>query len=583
MIEYLIPAPFLLVMIAALLWPRRSEYVGYLGAAAGLVTLALVYLTWRSGTPGGELEWFAVAGTMFTWSVMVDQLSLLLAGIVAGIGTFIFLYSVGYMDASEELRRYYAELALFATSMLAVVMSANLFQLFFAWELVGVSSYLLIGYWHDRKTAIAAARKAFITIIIGDAFLLAGIFLLWKGYGTFAIAPILEAARADTITTIAGLFIIIGAISKSAQFPLHAWLPDAMEGPTPVSAFLHSATMVKAGLFLVARFLPLLAIAGLSPVLIIIAVITIIISACMALVENDIKRVLAYSTMNQLAFILLAFGLGATVAGLYHLLNHSVFKALLFMAAGVIIHLAGTQDIRQMELKLGWNVLAVTTAIGALALAGLPPLSGFFSKDAIFEQILHTGNAALILVFSIAIIMSAAYISRWYLLIFRRNGSVAHVHWQMRAPLPILAALVVFGGLITGMFYSWWDSSASASLFAGVLSTILALAGFGIAYAIYWRGMDINWLSRSSMAEFFRQRFLLDDLGSALASAVQGIGKAMVWVDTHIVDRTVVGVGHMLSAVGALLRRFISGHPTNYLFAFVIGFIIIIITLRFVL
>jgi NADH-quinone oxidoreductase subunit L len=576
MIEYLIPAPFLLVVIASLLWRGDAKRIGYLGMLAGIVTFAMVMLAQEQAS---ALQWFSAAGAVFTWGVMIDKLSLLMAAIVAGIGTFIFLYSVGYMEENEDLRRFYAELALFASAMLGVVTSANLFQLFFCWELVGVSSYLLIGYWHDRESAIKAARKAFITIIIGDAFLLVGIFLLFSAYGTFAIAPILAGAQANTITMIAGVCIIIGAISKSAQFPLHAWLPDAMEGPTPVSAFLHSATMVKAGLFLIARMLPLLALVGLSPLLVIIAAITIILSACMALVENDVKRVLAYSTMNQLAFILLAFGLGATAAGMFHLLNHSIFKALLFMSAGVVIHLAGTQDITKMNLKLGWNLLCVTTAIGALALAGLPPFSGFFSKDAIFAAVLHSGNTALIILFCIAIVLSAAYIFRWFFLVFRKEGSVQHAHWQMRFPLPILAALVALGGIATGGFLNWWGAEPELGI-AAVLSILLAGAGFLIAYMIYCRrAWSAERVSGSAMAELFRQRFLIDDLGDLLAGIVQEIAMAFAWLDDRI-NRVLDGITRFCAGLGALLRRAISGRPTTYLYAFIIGFLIIALWVR---
>lgn len=576
MIQYLIPVPFLLVMIASLL--RKDKRLGYLGAIAGGLTLWMVLSVWNDHGVSAA-EWFT-AGTTFHWSVMIDQLSLLLAAIVAGIGTLIFLYSVGYLDETEDLSRFYAELSLFAAAMLAVVTAGNLFQLFFAWELVGVSSYLLIGFWHDKQTAIAAARKAFITVIIGDAFLLAGILLLWNGYGTFDIATILAAAQANQVTMIAGVCIIIGAISKSAQFPLHTWLPDAMEGPTPVSAFLHSATMVKAGLFLIARFLPLLVLAGLSPLLMIIAVITIILSACMALVENDIKRVLAYSTMNQLAFILLAFSVGATVAGLYHLLNHSIFKALLFMAAGAIIHLAGTQDIRQMNLKLGPNMIAVTTLIGVLALAGLPPLSGFFSKDAIFEAVLETHNMPLIIVFSVAVVLSAAYIFRWFLLIFRKNGHMEHVHWQMRVPLPILAFLTVIGGLTMIWFYPWMDANAHFGI-ASLLSILLAGTGAAFAYLVYHdHKLSIERIANTSLAAAFRERFLFDELYGFFANVVYDIGLVCAWIDSRI-DSFLIGITRFCTRLGAVLRLSVTGQSTTYLFAVITGFILIALLVRF--
>jgi len=579
-IAFLIPLPFLLALIYALA-AKKNKAIGYVGAAAGLITFVFVLLAWNSqGTD--SFIWFDAGTVIFSWTVMTDNLSLLLSAIISGIGALIFLYSVGYLEPDEDLKRYYAEMALFAASMLGVVTSANLFQTFFCWELVGVSSYLLIGFWHEKESAIAAARKAFITIIIGDAFFLAAILLLFREYGTFSIPILLSAARANSVTVIAGFCIIVGAISKSAQFPLHTWLPDAMEGPTPVSAFLHSAAMVKAGLFIVARFLPLLLLVGLSPVIIIIAVITIIISACMALVENDVKRVLAYSTMNQLAFILLTLGLGATAAGLYHLLNHSVFKALLFMVAGAIIHLAGTQDITKMNLKLGWNLLAVTTAIGAIALAGLPPFSGFFSKDAIFEAVLASHSVALIAVFSLAIILSAAYIFRWYFLIFRKDGFVSGFHWEMKLPLPVLATLAALGGLATAGFFTWWHEPTPAIGLASLVSTLLALAGFACAYLIYYKhAWNIERLARSPLAAVFRARFLLDDVYDALAKAVFELGAVCFWLDEHVINRLLEGTARFFSGLGAVFRRTITGKAPSYLTAFVIGFIILVLAVRF--
>jgi NADH-quinone oxidoreductase subunit L len=577
---YLLPVPFLIAGIIALF--RKEKWVGYVGSVAGIITFLLVLQLWADSFRGVvSTNWFSAAGVTFVWSVLIDNLSLLMSAIVAGIGTFIFLYSAGYLEAHEDLSRYYAELALFASAMIGVITSANLFQLFFCWELVGVSSYLLIGFWHEKESAIAAARKAFITIIIGDAFLLAGILLLWKSYGTFDIQTILASMQMNQLTMLAGFCIIIGAISKSAQFPLHAWLPDAMEGPTPVSAFLHSATMVKAGLFLIVRMLPLIVLVGLSPLLVVIAVITILISACCALVENDVKRVLAYSTMNQLAFILLAIGLGATVAGLYHLLNHSIFKALLFMSAGIMIHAAGTQDITKMRLKLGWNILAVCTAIGAWALAGLPPFSGFFSKDAIFEAVLESQNGALIFFFCAAVILSAAYIFRWFFLIFAKDGKEAHMNWEMRAPLPVLAFLTVVGGAAMLSFYAWWGADVHFGIVM-LISTILGATGFLIAYIIYYKkSMPVDALASSAMARYFKARFLLDDLYAALANVVEEIGAIFMHVDERIINRFLEGLARFFSRLAALLRKIISGRSTSYVTAVIVGFILILLFVRF--
>jgi NADH-quinone oxidoreductase subunit L len=575
---FLLPLPFLLASILALIFPKKRA-LGILGVIAGITTLALLF----SLAPGTHrAPWFEVGDFTFEWGVLLDTTSILLVTIVAGIGTFIFLYSIGYLDPSESLKRFYAELALFAAGMIGVITSANLLQLFFCWEIVGISSYLLIGFWYSKESAVAAARKAFTTILIGDAFLLLGILALRQFYGTFDIPTILLIAQANGITVLAGVCIIIGAISKSAQFPLHAWLPDAMEGPTPVSAFLHSATMVKAGLFLIVRMLPLLALVGLSPLLVAIAVITIIISGCCALVETDIKRVLAYSTMNQLAFILLAFGIGtaaAVTAGLYHLLNHSIFKALLFMAAGAIIHLAGTQDIAKMNIKTR-SMLGITTLCGVLALAGVPPFSGFFSKDGIFEAVLGTGNLTLIIVFCVAIIMSVVYIFRWYFLIFKKDGFVAHLHWQMKTPLPILAFATVLGGFAMSPFYAWIGERVHFGI-ASVISVFLVLIGFTIAYLIYRKAWNISWASSSGLTKFFEKRFLLDDLYGFLANMVLELSHLLSWIDERIINGMLASLVRSFDLFSVSLRQTVTGRTSTYITAVVVGFIIIACYLRF--
>jgi NADH-quinone oxidoreductase subunit L len=592
----LLPVPFLAVMLISLLWPRKGKaFLGYLGSVAGIITLFLIWSVWgTSGTT--SVAWFELGRIAISWTVLIDHLSLLLVAIVAGIGSLIFLYSVGYLEPTEDLKRFYAVLALFAASMIGVVTSDNLFQLFFSWELVGLSSYLLIGFWHHKPSAVAAARKAFLTIIVGDAFLLTGIFLLWQAYGTFSITAILASLSAipgaatggalPATVIFAGVCIIVGAISKSAQFPLHAWLPDAMEGPTPVSAYLHSATMVKAGLFLIARFLPLLILAGLSPVLLAIAIITIIMSACMALVENDLKRVLAYSTMNQLAFILLALSFGtiaATTAGLYHLLNHSIFKALLFMAAGVIIHLSGTQDLREIAKRplRSRSLLGITALIGVLALAGIPPLNGFFSKDVILELVLERHDSLLTAFFIAAAGLSAAYIFRWYFLIFRNDGFDAHYHWQLRAPLPLLASFALIGGALSWPFFAWQGVSYHLGI-ASVIGIAAAAIGACLAYlAIIYDPALGKILADSAFASVFRARFLVDDVMDMLARTVTELGCALKWFDEHVIDRGVLRFGSGFVGSGIVLRRAVSGKPTAYVYAVATGVIIILLLVRF--
>ncbi len=584
-LPFLIPLPFALVMLCALVAPARAaRRLGYLGSLAGAATLLLVFLSYAggTGTQAATWTWFGAAGEQFPLTITLDALSLVLSGIVSLIGVAVFLYSVGYFGDEErpsDLSRYYAILSLFAASMLGVVLSGSLLQLFVCWELVGISSYLLIGFWHGKDEAMRAARKALLTILVGDAFLLAGIMLLRARYGTFDIARVLALARPDTLTLLAAIGIVVGAISKSAQFPLHAWLPDAMAGPTPVSAFLHSATMVKAGLFLVARMLPLLLLVGLSPWLAALALVTIALSACMALVETDIKRALAYSTMNQLGFVLLALSAGAVAAGTYHMLTHSMFKALLFFAAGIAIHATGTQDMARMRLALGANALAIVAGIGALALAGMVPLSGFFSKETILDALVRQGNWTIVACFMLAVLLSAAYIARWYLLVFARGGRDARAPWQMMAPAVGLALLSLAGGLAMGKVFGLFGEAAPPVLTPWtLLSLALVLAGFLCTYLSCVRGWAA-WLPGTALASAARARFLLDDLSAGVARAALGVARACAWIDGNVVDRAVRGVAVRMGALARGARRMQTGRVATYAFAIVAGFIALVLLL----
>lgn len=586
----LIPLPFLLVGLLALVLPRQSKFAGYIGSLAGLLTVLLSIAVWNAHG-SFTVTWFSLFGESITWGAFVDPLSLLLSILIAGIGTLIFLYSTAYFDEGEDLRRFFFLLSLFASSMLGVVLSTNLLQLFFCWELVGVSSFLLIGFWHKKASAVRAAKKAFLTIILGDVFLFLGILSLRLSYGTFDIQTILSSLHFDTLTVLGAIGILIGAISKSAQFPLHAWLPDAMEGPTPVSAFLHSATMVKAGLFLVARMLPLLILAGLGNTLVAIAIITIFLSALIALVETDVKRVLAYSTMNHLAFILLALGLGATGAGLYHLATHSVAKALLFLSAGVIIHMAGTQDMTKMNLHGGWGLLSICSLLGVASLAGIPPFSGFFSKDAIFESVIHTQNPLLIGAFSVAIFLSSLYLFRWYFMVFHPKtdlfSSNSHaknsIHWQMLLPLVILAIPVAVLGALGTLISSWLGAEPGHFGVVAVVSIILSLLGFFTAYMAFRKNLSFSWISDSSFAMACRAKFLLDDMTLWVGMIFSRLSSGVAWADDAIVNRGVRGVGTSITGVGSSMRKIQTGKSSTYLVAFILGAIMLIILSRWTL
>jgi NADH:ubiquinone oxidoreductase subunit 5 (subunit L)/multisubunit Na+/H+ antiporter MnhA subunit len=570
-------APFALTLLYALLVPNgKNRHVGYVGALASAATLWLLFAVGQSQ----HMRWFSAANVSFALALGVDPITLVFGGIVAGAGIFVFLYSVGYFEPGEDLRRYYALLSLFALSMLGAVLARDLFLLFFWWELVGVSSFLLIGFWHGRDEAVRAARKAILTILVGDVLFLGGVLALALRYGTLSIDALVQLARPDTITLAAMVGILAGALSKSAQFPFHAWLPDAMAGPTPVSAFLHSAAMVKAGLYLVARFLPVFLLVGLGPWIMAIALLSIVLSALCALVETDVKRVLAYSTMNHLGIILLALGAGALGVALVHVLVHSAFKALLFFSAGIAIHSSGTQDLRGMRLAFGANALAVTTLIGVLSLAGLPPLAGFFSKEGILSALAGEYGMWVAMPLMAALFIGALYGLRWYMLLFRRGGKQAHAPWQMRAPLVPLALACALGGIAAAPLAAWLgDAGAHTDVALAISSTLLVLAAVAVALGVFVRGWSVRWLERSVLAQAMRERFLVDSLYDAIARKIARIAHAISRIDNLVVNRGVRLVGEWFVAAGNALRRIHTGAPAAYVAGVLAGFAALVILL----
>src|SRR2546427_2318466 len=399
-------------------------------AAAGLITLAGQRLSRRGAgyvatlscfvAFGGALATFVsllgrsgdqrvVVSTAWTWitggsyrsgfAVMIDPLSVFMMLIVAGVGALIVAYSIGYMDGDDEERRYFAYMALFVFSMLLLVQGGNLLILLAGWGMVGLSSYLLIGFWHERPSAIAAAKKAFIMNAIGDATMALSLFLLIKKAGSVEFG-ILGGQYSSTVATLVALGLLGGAVAKSAQLPLQTWLPDAMEGPTPVSALIHAATMVTAGVYLIVRTHALFEVAPkVEDLAAGLGAATIVVAGLIALVQTDIKRVIAYSTMSQVGYMFLGAGLGAYTSGMVHLMTHAFFKALLFMAAGIVIHaLAGEQDMRRMGgLRRLMPKTAVAMWIGGLALVGIPPFAGFFSKDSVLAAALGHGWYGVVL------------------------------------------------------------------------------------------------------------------------------------------------------------------------------------------
>src|SRR5437899_9126452 len=492
-----------------------SCFVAFGGAIASLVGLLERDASQRTVV---STAWTWISGGSYRsgFAVMIDPLSVFMMLIVAGVGCLIVGYSIGYMDGDDEERRYFAYMALFVFSMLLLVQGGNLLMLLVGWGLVGLSSYLLIGFWHDRPSAIAAAKKAFVMNAIGDATMALAFFLLIKKAGSLEFG-ILGGEYSSTVANLVALGLLGGAVAKSAQLPLQTWLPDAMEGPTPVSALIHAATMVTAGVYLIVRTHVIFEAAPkVQDVAAGLGAGTLLLAGVIALVQVDIKRVIAYSTMSQIGYMFLGAGLGAYANGMFHLMTHAFFKALLFMAAGVAIHaLSGEQDIRKMRgigQLMPWTRWAFLA--GALALVGLPPFSGFFSKDSIIAAALHAHWYGVIfwVVALIGTFLTGLYTFRLYFIVFggakaasdpAERGQTPEGPKTMLVPVAILPVLAATRGWI--QFAPFWhpltnwlepvartlgvaEPRSWQEALSSVLAVGLGLAGIGVAWAMYGTG-----------------------------------------------------------------------------------------------
>ncbi|MBI2852898.1 MAG: NADH-quinone oxidoreductase subunit L [Chloroflexi bacterium] len=618
---------------------------------AGYVTIAAIgtalFLSLRTlGTvmaaPGHELvipeiTWLTVGDLKINVGLMVDSLTAVMLVVVTTVSLMVQIYSLGYMqhevpDAKPGDRgyhRYYAWMSLFTASMLGVILSNSLLLIFVFWELVGVCSYLLIGFWFHRPSAANAAKKAFIVTRLGDFGFLVAILVLYVNTGTFNIPELQEMAIAGTLAgttlTWAAIGIFSGAVGKSAQFPLHVWLPDAMEGPTPVSALIHAATMVAAGVFLVARTFPLFA--GSVTAVTVVAVIgafTAIFAATMGLVMHDIKRVVAYSTISQLGYMMLALGAAglalqhegrltveiakaATAIGIFHLFNHAFFKALLFLGAGSVNHATGTFDMRQMGgLRKAMPWTFYTFVIGGLSLAGIWPLSGFWSKDEILAVAWDTQKLLFTLVM-ITVLMTAFYIFRVIFLTFggeyrgshgaHSNGHLHESSPVMVGPMVVLAILAIVSGFwnVTGGFNAFMGHGETQSFISGLfgifahplpwIASFVAIAGIFLAYAIY----GAKWISAESIGKTFKplytlfyRKYFLDELYENIIVRLvllKGIFAGLEKIDTGVVDGTVNGLANSAYDSGNTMRRTQTGQLQLYGLAIGLGVVAIVLVL----
>ncbi|MFC1914987.1 NADH-quinone oxidoreductase subunit L [Chloroflexota bacterium] len=565
--------------------------------------------------PVPDISWVVIEGGLtIHLGLIMDSLTAVMLIVVTGVSLMVQVYSQGYMHGDAGYHRYFAWMSLFTMSMLGLILADNLLLLFVFWELVGLCSYLLIGFWFHRPSAANAAKKAFIVTRIGDFGLLAAILLLFNNTGTFDIAQLhslaIAGSLAGAVLTWSAIGIFAGAAGKSAQFPLHTWLPDAMEGPTPVSALIHAATMVAAGVFLVARMFPLFehSAEALTTVAI-IGAFTAIFAASMGLVMHDIKRVLAYSTISQLGYMMLGLGTGGVAVGIFHLFNHAFFKALLFLGSGSVNHATGTFDMRLMgglRKVMPWTY--ITFLIASLSIAGIWPLAGFWSKDEILATSLES-QPILFYLALITVFMTAFYMFRAVFITFGgeyRGGSAeAHGHGSkphespavMVVPMVILAVPAVISGFwnVTGQFGAFLghgETHGFAEGFFGILthplpwiSLAAAVLGIFLAYAMYSaKWISAEWVGKLffPLYTLFSRKYWLDELYQNVfvkKTLVNGSFVGLQKFDENGVDGIVNGVANATIAGGRAIRKAQSGQLQLYGLSIGIGVLAIAICL----
>ncbi len=627
---WLIPALPLAGFLLILLFGRRlgEPKAGYLAAAAcgsAFVVTALVWLD-MLGKDAEErtkylvmFKWIPVGSLNIDAAILADPLSITMALFITGIGTLIHLYAIGYMHGDPKFSKFFLYLNLFAFSMLMLVMGENLLVTFLGWEGVGACSYFLISFWHTRDSAATAGKKAFVTNRVGDWGVMMAMFLAFSAVGTLSYSGINHAAENGGISTVTAtaiaLMLFIGACGKSAQLPLYIWLPDAMEGPTPVSALIHAATMVTSGVFLMTRMGPVLhASYEWAPTIIAtIGAATALFAATIAVAQTDIKKVLAYSTVSQLGFMFLAIGSGAYVAAIFHMVTHAFFKALLFLGSGSVIHgMHHEQDMRRMgALRKLMPITAGTFIIGWLAIAGVPPFAGFFSKDEILLYV-FANNRALYVVGMVTALLTAYYMTRQVIMVFFGEAKWKDAHEEhgahgdfvphespkiMLFPLVVLAFLSITGGLLQLPFSkdlhflehwlepvvhhseanikgTWAYDNKYLLLLAAI---VVAAIGIAMSVAVYAKGKAKPIEPKVLADGWYYDRAISGFMGGPGRKAFEGVAM----FDATVVDGAVIGTAKGVGGISSVLRKVQSGFVRTY--AAIIGIGAIILLASFIL
>jgi len=599
-------------------------------------SLLLLYGFSRTSQPRDIVfySWIPSFDFQAEFGFLIDGLSCVMLLVVTGVGSLVHLYSVGYMHEDEGYHRFFTYLNLFIVAMLLLVLGNNYLLMFMGWEGVGLCSYLLIGFWFHKKSATEAAKKAFITNRIGDAGFILGILLIFTTVGSLSYRTVFASASAfHTTATAVTLLLFVGAVGKSAQIPLYVWLPDAMEGPTPVSALIHAATMVTAGIYMVCRSHLLYLEAPLSmEVVATVGALTALFAGTVALVQNDIKKVLAYSTVSQLGFMFLGVGVGAFASGMFHLVTHAFFKGLLFLGAGSVIHAAsGEQNIQKLGgLKHHLPITFTTFLFAVLAISGIPPFAGFWSKDEILSQSFLSGHPILFGLGCLAALCTSFYMFRLLFLTFYgktrlSEGALHHLHESpktMTIPLILLAFLSAVGGVILGFppeggllhrilastFQMDHESHSVTPLTLLLMgsSTLIACLGWGLAYLLYRRKSDLvskitkrvtplytlllhkYWIDELydrtvlagvralSKISFACDRFLIDGLVNGVGQGILLLSKAKAFFDLKVIDGTANGIATLTQNASRKLRKIQTGDVQNYALTMIGGIMFLV-------
>ena len=583
----LVIVPLIVSAFIALLLRERGTPIKYISLAASLISSLMIAYIIFTNVSGGAVQsypWFNAGFINFQISVATMPLNLLLLGILAVITPLIFLYSTGFMQLPSEQSRFYFEMCVFAAAMMLFAISANFITMFIAWEMLGITSYLLIGFWYWKEKVPGAARKAITTIIIGDILMLIAILLIGVSYNSFEFSTVLASSTVSPALYVSLVLILIAVFTKSAQFPFHEWLSDAMEGPTPVSGFLHSSTMVKAGVFLIAVLLPLYVKAGLLSVILVFGIISAALGASNALTERHVKKILAYSTIEDIGLMFIALGFGSVIAAMMLFLVQAFYKALLFMSAGTMMRANDErEDIYTINGMSTSKTFLIITLIGALSLAGIFPLSGFFGKGYVESSISNPLVYAIVLLIELA---TSIYIFRWVFLQSRRpyeQGNTIAMELKatpksMLAAAAILAALVVIGSAAYIYLPGFLGSTQTAQIGIEQYITvnIIALLGLAVAYRVYRQGHRLHMASTNrALFSLLYNSPAVNKAYLYIAKGVSAIGSGLGRFDLGFDKVTYSAAGFTIGS-GDSIKKVVDGQTNVYVFAFIVGVILLV-------